>query len=176
MEQNQVPPITHLKTRKEPLIVQGQGKTITILPETNKSITATTSRKNTKPETQFAFPEKYVEQPSSVSSCLGNMEPTQIGFDDIKCLSKDQATNGISSNYDKTINNDSIVSLLPANTSQTFLSTPDTLVPPILSTQQQPLSSLQTETSSQMSLVPVAPHLQVPPIPMYARQSSFKDR
>ena len=148
---------------KEPLIVQGKGKTITILPETNKNI----SVKNTKPadEILFSFPEKYVEQPAS-TTCLSNIEPTQIGFDVINSISTDQP-NEISPDYNKILNN-----VLPSNT-ETFLSTPETSIPPAISTHQ---SQKQPESSSQMSLVPVVPLVQIPQNPVYTRQRSFKDK
>lgn len=150
---------------KEPLVVQGQGKTITILPETNKNISA----KNTKPaETQFAFPEKYVEQPTATSSCWNSIEPTQMNFDVIKCLSKDQPNDLSSADYNK-MNN------YTASNSETFLSTPDTTLPPSIHTHQSPQKQPDT-TSSQMSLVPMAPIVQIPQNPVYTRQRSFKDK
>ena len=152
---------------KTPLVVQGQGKTITIVPETNKNI----SIKNTKSaETQFTFPEKYVEQPTSTSSCWNNIEPTQMNFDVIKCLSKEQPNELSSADYNNKMNN------LEASNSETFLSTPDTTLPPSIPTHQSPQKQPDT-TSSQMSLVPVpAPIVQIPQNPVYTRQIIFKDK
>ena len=160
-------PQTQLKN-KEPLVVQGQGKTITIIPETNKNV----SVKNTKQaETQFAFPEKYVEHPTSTTSdsCWNNMESGQMNFDVIKCLSKDQPNELSSEEYNK-MNNYTV------DNSETFLSTPDTSLPPSISMHQSPQKQSDTTSSQQMSLVPVAPTVQIPQNPLYTRQRSFKDK
>lgn len=188
---NPISNISFPSNGKQPLVVKSEGKTITIVPNqpsavSNMQMTAP----QMKSESDFAFPEKY-NGLSATSKCL-NTDMSQMGFEVIKCMSKDNPSNdcsGVSSGDCSVIPADEdIITVVPnvsTSSSEPFLSTPDTLLPPALNNTPRkhalPQKFQQQKeahpVTSEMSLVPVAPILKMPPSGrLYSRQRSYKDK